>query len=65
LPAFRRRPVEAVRVDVNAVVEGVSDLIRRTLGGRIDVETVQPVIARCNVAIVPQPRTRQIGQGRG
>jgi signal transduction histidine kinase len=36
----RRQPLEPKRVDLNRVVSGMSELLRRTLGEPVDVETV-------------------------
>jgi signal transduction histidine kinase/CheY-like chemotaxis protein len=35
----RRKPLEPCVLDVNALVEGMSDLLRRTLGEKIDIRT--------------------------
>ena len=36
----RQQPLEPTAVDVGRLVNGMSDLLRRTLGEQIDVETV-------------------------
>jgi signal transduction histidine kinase/CheY-like chemotaxis protein len=49
----RRQPLEPTRIDVNRLVGGMSELLRRTLGEAISVETVQsgglwPIFADAN-----------------
>jgi signal transduction histidine kinase len=49
----RRQPLEPTRIDVNRLVAGLSELLRRTLGESIEVETVQagglwPIFADAN-----------------
>ena len=36
----RRQALTPLKLDVNRLISGVSDLLRRTLGGRINIETV-------------------------
>ena len=36
----RRQPLEPTRLDINKLVSGMSDLLRRTLGETVEVETV-------------------------
>jgi signal transduction histidine kinase/CheY-like chemotaxis protein len=49
----RRQPLEPTRIDVNRLVAGMSELLRRTLGEAVSVETVQagglwPIFADAN-----------------
>ena len=49
----RRQPLEPTRIDVNKLVAGMSELLRRTLGETVAVETVQagglwPIFADAN-----------------
>jgi len=49
----RRQPLEPTRIDVNRLVGGMSELLRRTLGEAVSVETVQsgglwPIFADAN-----------------
>jgi signal transduction histidine kinase/CheY-like chemotaxis protein len=49
----RRQPLEPTRIDVNKLVAGMSELLRRTLGEAVAVETVQagglwPIFADAN-----------------
>jgi signal transduction histidine kinase len=49
----RRQPLEPTRIDVNRLVAGMSELLRRTLGETVAIETVQtaglwPIFADAN-----------------
>jgi signal transduction histidine kinase len=49
----RRQPLEPTRIDVNKLVAGMSELLRRTLGEAVAIETVQaaglwPIFADAN-----------------